>query len=67
VQAFLHDRPAMLNWNYGLEIVRLTMAAYLSAERRAVIDLTDPKTNEELESYVPLIQQGRGNEFFGVK
>jgi predicted dehydrogenase len=66
VQSFLHDRPAMLNWNYGLEIVRLTMAAYLSAERRAVIDLTDPKTNAELESYIPLIQQGRGREFFAA-
>ena len=67
VQAFLHDRPAMLNWNYGVEIVRLTMAAYLSAERGAVIDLTDAKTNEELETYVPLIQQGRGREFFAAK
>jgi predicted dehydrogenase len=67
VQSFLHDRPAMLNWHYGVEIVRLTMAAYLSAERRAVIDLTDPKTNAELETYVPLIQQGRGKEFLEAK
>ncbi len=62
VQAFLNNRPALLDWRYGLEIVRLTMAAYLSAERRAVVDLTDPKTNEELETYIPLIQQGRGRE-----
>jgi hypothetical protein len=52
----------MLDWHYGLEIARLTMAAYLSAERRATIDLTDPATARELESYVPLIQQGRGRE-----
>jgi hypothetical protein len=56
----------MLTWRYGLEIVRLTMAAYLSAERRATIDLTDPKTNQELETYIPLIQQGRGRELLGA-
>ena len=38
------------------------MAAYLSAERRATVDLTDPATARELETYVPLIQQGRGGE-----
>ncbi len=62
VEAFLHNRPAMMDWRYGVEIVRLTMAAYLSAERRATIDLTDPATNAELETYVPRIQQGRGAE-----
>ena len=40
------------------------MAAYLSAERRATVDLTDPKTAAELETYIPLIQQGRGREVF---
>ncbi len=50
----------MLNWKYGLEITRLVMASYLSAERRKVIDLTDPAIQKELESYVPLIQQGKG-------
>ena len=52
----------LLDWHYGVEIVRLTMAAYLSAERRATVDLTDPATARELETYVPLIQQGRGGE-----
>ena len=42
------------------------MAAYLSAERKATVDLTDPATNNELESYVPLIQQGRGREVLHV-
>ncbi|HUY87788.1 MAG TPA: Gfo/Idh/MocA family oxidoreductase [Pirellulales bacterium] len=60
--AFRNGRPPLLDWEYGLEIVRLTMAAYLSSERRATVDLTDPATNEFLESYVPLIQQGRGKE-----
>ena len=61
-EAILEGRPAMLDWDYGLEIVRLTMAAYLSAERGATVELTDPATCEELETYVPLIQQGRGGE-----
>ncbi len=61
-QAIREGRPAMLDWDYGLEIVRLTMAAYLSAERGATVELTDPATCEELETYVPLIQQGRGGE-----
>jgi hypothetical protein len=38
------------------------MAAYLSAERGALVDLTDTATRDELERYVPLIQQGRGAE-----
>ncbi len=32
--AILTGRPPLLDWHYGLEIVRLTMAAYLSAERQ---------------------------------
>ncbi len=62
VAAFSLPRAPMLDWHYGLEIVRLTMAAYLSAERRATVDLTDAATLAELETYVPLIQQGRGRE-----
>jgi predicted dehydrogenase len=62
VAAITKGTPPLLDWDYGLEIVRLTMAAYLSSERKATIDLTDPATNKELEKYVPLIQQGRGAE-----
>ena len=62
VAAFNQGRSALLDLDYGLEIVRLTMAAYLSAERGKTVDLTDPATCEELETYVPLIQQGRGGE-----
>ena len=51
---------------YGLQIVRLTMAAYMSAERGSVVDLSDEATCEELEAYVPLIQQGRGREVLEV-
>ena len=62
IAAFGAGRSALLDLEYGVEIVRLVMAAYLSAERRALVDLTDPKTRDELERYVPLIQQGRGAE-----
>jgi predicted dehydrogenase len=60
VQAFTNKRPALLDWAYGREIVRLTMAAYLSAEEGRTIDLTDPATEKRLATYVPAIQQGRG-------
>ena len=66
VAAFTEGRSPLLDWQYGLQIVRLTMAAYLSAERGETIDLTDPRTDEELETYVPLIQQGRGEEVLGM-
>ncbi|HWB08557.1 MAG TPA: Gfo/Idh/MocA family oxidoreductase [Pirellulales bacterium] len=62
VAAFRDGRPPLLDWDYGVEIVRLTMAAYLSSERKAAIDLTDPATSDFLETYVPLIQQGRGGQ-----
>ena len=39
-------------WSYGLQVTRLVMAAYLSHERGRVVDLRDPATAEELESYV---------------
>jgi hypothetical protein len=55
-------KDAYLPWSYGLEITRLVMAAYLSAEKKKVIDLTDPAVQKELETYIPLIQQGRGAE-----
>jgi predicted dehydrogenase len=62
LEAFTAGRDAMLDWAYGLEITRLVMAAYMSAEKGRVIDLTDAPTLAELETYVPLIQQGRGAE-----
>ena len=60
--AFRAGRSALLDFDYGFEIVRLTMAAYLSAEQGRVVDLTDAATRAELDDYIPLIQQGRGAE-----
>ena len=64
--AFRAGRDGLLDFNYGLEIVRLTMAAYLSAEEGRVIDLADDATRAALERSVPLIQQGRGAEVLPV-
>ena len=61
-RAFLTGKDGFLPWSYGLEITKLVMAAYLSAERRKTIDLTDPDVQNELETFIPLIQQGRGAE-----
>lgn len=63
--AFPADRDGFLPWSYGLEITRLVMAAYMAAERRQTLDLTDPALQADLERYVPLIQQGRGAEVLG--
>lgn len=61
-RSFLNGKHGLLPFSYGLEINRLVMAAYMSAEKKKTIDLTDSATLEELETYVPLIQQGRGAE-----
>jgi predicted dehydrogenase len=59
-EAFSAGRDAMLNWEYGLEIQRLVMASYLSAEQGRTVDLTDAATLRELDTYIPAIQQGKG-------
>jgi len=64
--AFLADRDALLSFSYGLEIARLVMAAYMSAEKQKTIDLTDPKVQKELDTFVPLVQQGRGAEMLYI-
>jgi predicted dehydrogenase len=66
-QAFLAGKDAFLPWSYGLEITRLVMAAYMSAERQKTIDLTDPAVQQELETFVPLIQQGKGAQVLHVQ
>ena len=60
LRRFSAGHNAMLSWDYGLEIQRLVMASYLSAERGNKVDLRDTATLAELDSYVPAIQQGRG-------
>jgi hypothetical protein len=62
LEAFSNDRDGMMPWSYGLEITKLCMAAYMSAEQKRVVNLADPATQAALDTYVPLIQQGRGAE-----
>ena len=64
--AFLNDKNALLSWDYGLEITKLVMAGYMSAEKGKTVNLTDSTTLEELEKYIPLIQQGKGREVLHV-
>jgi len=60
LQAFSAGRDALLSWVFGLEVQRLVMASYLSAERGKTIDLTDPAVLSELDDYAPAIQRGQG-------
>ncbi len=60
--AFTSGRDGMLPWSYGLEIIKLVTAAYMAAETRKTVDLTDPQAQKEIENYISLIQQGRGAE-----
>lgn len=66
-ESIREGRPPLLDWEYGLEIVRLNLAAYLSAERGSVVKMTDQATLDELENYIPLIQQGRGAEVLFIQ
>ena len=65
VAAFSQGRSPLLDWEYGLEITRLVMAGYLSGERGATVDLTDPRVQKELSTYIPAIQAGEGSKVFG--
>lgn len=62
VARFEAGKDATLDWEYGLEITQLVQAAYLSAERGEVVDLTDAKVKEKLESYTSKIAKGQGAE-----
>ncbi len=61
VESFAAGRDAFLPWEFGLEITRLLMAAYYSAETGAVVDMTDRRTVDALEEFVPAIQRGEGS------
>jgi predicted dehydrogenase len=60
LKCFSAGKNAMLSWEYALEIQRLVMASYLSAERGTTVNLRDKNVLVELDSYVPAIQQGKG-------
>lgn len=62
ISAFELGKNALLDFEYGRLITMLVMAAYMAHEKKMTIDLTDSAVLAELESYVPLIQQGKGAE-----
>lgn len=62
VKAFNENRDGTLNWEYGLEVTRLVQAAYLSAELRKKIDLTDQGIIDQLSGYTSKIARGEGAE-----
>lgn len=67
ISAFEKGKSAMLDFQYGRRITMLVMAAYMAHEQKTTIDLTHPAVLQALESYVPMIQQGRGAEvLFGT-
>jgi predicted dehydrogenase len=60
--AFLKGEDAFLDWEYGLETTWLCQAAYMAAELKKTVDLTNESVREKLESYQSLISQGKGAE-----
>ena len=60
ISAFEQGKNAMLDFEYGRLVTMLVMAAYMSHEKQKTIDLTDTAVLQELENYIPLIQQGKG-------
>lgn len=60
VNSFLKGKDAMLNFEYGAEVTWLVQAAYMAAEQKKTIDLTDQNVRNDLESYRSLISQGKG-------
>jgi predicted dehydrogenase len=60
LSAFEQGKSALLDFQYGRKVTMLVMAAYMAHEKKTTLDLTDSAVLEKLESYVPLIQQGKG-------
>jgi len=60
IAAFEQGKDALLNFEFGRLVTMLIMAAYMAHEKKRTIDLTDPKTIQKLDTYIPLIQQGKG-------
>jgi hypothetical protein len=54
VRAFQGKAPPLLTFDDGIEVVRVLMAAYKSAELGRTVDLAV----DELESFVPAVAAG---------
>jgi predicted dehydrogenase len=54
VRAFLDREPPRLTWDDGVEVVRLLMAAYMSAEQGRTLDYPPPG----VDAFVPAVARG---------
>jgi predicted dehydrogenase len=54
VQAFLNDEKPLLTWEDGLEVVKILMAAYMSAELGKTLEFPP----DGLDTFVPAVAQG---------
>ncbi len=62
ISAFEQGKNAFLDFEYGRLVTMLVMAGYMAHEKKEKIDLTDTSVLQSLESYVPLIQKGKGKK-----
>jgi len=54
VEAFRHRRMPWLNWGDGLEVVKVLMAAYMSAEQGRTVDFPP----RGLDKFIPAVAKG---------
>ena len=57
VESFLAGKRPQENFDDGLDVTRLLMAAYMSAEKSKTIQLP----NRDIESFIPAVAQGKWN------
>ncbi len=57
VECFLEGRQPEENFHDGLEVTKLLMTAYMSAEQERVIDFEPP----DLDSFIPAVARGEWN------
>ena len=57
VESFLERKRPIENFDDGLDVTRLLMAAYMSAEQSKTIELP----NAEIENFIPAVAKGEWN------
>lgn len=57
VESFLAGKRPQENFDDGLDVTRLLMAAYMSAEKRKTIKLPNP----DIDSFIPAVARGEWN------
>ena len=57
VESFLNGKRPDENFDDGLEVTRLLMAAYMSAEQEKTIKLP----NDNIETFIPAVAEGKWN------